>query len=363
MDKSYHLEKYETILLFFICALSIASLFLIVFSMWKESQPKEVLKVLDIKRPASPFSSYIAAVGVVEAGSENIFIGTPINRIVDKIFVTVGNEVHQGNPLIQFENRDLEANLKIQELAYQIAQAHVQKLESFPRKEDLQSAEASLKKADIEYLLAKNQYEMTRGMQDSRALSQEEMNRRLFRYQEAEANKNQMQANMEKIQAGTWLPDLKIAQLEALQMKARMNAAKIDIERTLLRSPITGRILQINIHEGEHAGQDSSKMPMMVLGNTNEKHLEVSINQFNAPYFKSDAPAVAFLQGDSNIKFQLEFIKFEPYLVNKQNFTNNLIEKVDSKVLKVTYRFKENDQNIFVGQIMDVFIQAEYPWK
>jgi len=75
--------------------------------------------------------------------------------------------------------------------------------------------------------------------------------------------------------------------------------------------------------------------------------------------FQSDAPAVAFLQGNEKVKFPLVFVRIEPLLVNKQNLTNDINEKVDTRVLQIIYRIKNDDHPIFVGQQMDVFIETE----
>jgi HlyD family secretion protein len=104
---------------------------------------------------------------------------------------------------------------------------------------------------------------------------------------------------------------------------------------------------------------DPVRNPMMIIGNTEEKYLEVSINQYTAPYFRSDSPAVAFLQGDNRIEYPLQFVRLEPYLVNKQNLTGDISERVDTRVLHVIYKFKNDAEGIFVGQQMDVFIEAE----
>ncbi len=359
MVKSQRVINMNRTYFFVITSIAIASALLIFYSIWQESQDLPPPTPI-VSHPAAPFKSYISAVGIVEASSENIFIGTPLNRIVNKIFVAVGAKVQKGEPLIEFENRDLEATLQAQQVGYEIALAQLNKLKALPRKEDISSAEAEVKNAEVAFNQAQSQYEMTQGLKDKRALSQEEINRRYFNYQQAEAKLFQAQAMLNKVKAGTWKPDLKIAHLEALQAKANVERIKADIDQTIIRSPIDGKILQIKIHEGEIPSINSSRIPMMVLGNTDEKHLEVSINQFNAPYFRQNAPAVAFLQGNPHIQFDLEFIKLEPYLVSKQNITNNLTEKVDTRVLQVTYRFKEDDKKIFVGQVMDVYIEADY---
>lgn len=343
-----------------IVAVALACLFLILFSLWKEID-SPVTKNPVIAPPLTPFKTSIAGVGIVEASSGNILIGTALNRMVEKIFVKVGEKVEKGDMLLYLENRDLKAELMAQEDLYKIAQAKLQKLESLPRSEDLQAAKAVYDSSKAELDLAKNQYEMVLDLMDPRAISQEEKNRRLSNYQQAEAKWQQAQAELDKIKAGTWKPDLEIAQLEVMQADTNVKRVKTDIERTIIQSPIDGTILQVKIHEGEFPAPDAFRMPMMILGNTEEMFLRVSINQLDIPYFCPDSPAVAFLQGDAHVEFPLEFIHVEPLLVNKQNLTNEITEKVDTHVLQIIYRIKGEDPRIFVGQQMDVFIETKYP--
>lgn len=311
-------------------------------------------------RPIPPYKAYISGIGIVEAGSDNIFIGTPVNRLVDKVFVQVGSEVKKGDPLFSMENLDLFADLKLREVEFRIAMAKVKKLEELPRSEDVAVAQTLLEERQAALALAKTEYDMAQSVKDSRALSQEELNRRRASYEQAVARQMQAEVDMQKLKAGAWKPDLTIAELEALQAKVNMDRITTEIQRTTVRSPIDGVVLQIKIHEGEFPPIDTSRAPLMIVGNTREKHLQVSINQFNAPYFRPEAPAVAFLQGDGRIEFPLEFVQLEPYLVQKQNLNNEISEPVDTKVLQVIYRFKKNEHGIFVGQQMDVFIETDY---
>ncbi|MGK5594903.1 MAG: HlyD family secretion protein [Parachlamydiaceae bacterium] len=341
-----------------ILGLATLSLLFIIFYKWQEAS-KSPHTPPPTLYPIAPYKSYITGVGIVEAGSENIFIGTPLNRIVEKVMVKVGSKIKKGEVLLQLEARDLEAELATRQVAYEIAVAKLDRLKSMPRQEDVISAEAALIASESDYEQAKTQYEMTQQLQDLRALSQEEINRRKTNMEQAEARRKEAQARLAKIRSGTWQPDLEIAELEVRQAQAEVQKVRTEIQRTLIRSPIDGKVLQIKIHEGEFPPLDTSKNPIMVVGNTDEKHLEVSINQFNAPYFKPDSPAVAFLQGDPKRAFELEFVSLDPYLVNKQDFTNDIQERVDTRVLKVTYRFKTNTRGVFVGQQMDVFIKDE----
>lgn len=334
-------------------------LLLIFFALWWEIETP-VVKPPAIPSPIAPFKSYISGVGIVEPASENIFISTPLNRVVEKVFVTVGSKVKKGDMLLQLEDRDLKANLLVEQAAYKSALAKLEKLESFPRSEDVATATAALNSAQVELDLAKQQHEMVLGLSDPRAVSQEDKNRRLSSYQLAESKLQSAQAELDKIKAGAWKPDLEIARHDVQQAKANVNRIETEIQRTAIRSPIDGVVLQVKINSGEIASVDS-KTPMMILGDTTEYNLRVNINQLDIPYFKDSAPAVAYPQGDARIEFPLEFVRVEPFLVNKQNLTNRITEKVDTRVLEIIYRIKTNGNRIFVEQQMDAFIEANIP--
>ncbi len=228
-----------------------------------------------------------------------------------------------------------------------------------PRPEDLAIAEADINSAKVSLELAQKQNEMVQQLPDPRAISQEERNRRLFAFREAEAKWKQAENNYEKIKSGIWKPDLDIAQLEVLQAKANVDVATAEIERTVIRSPIDATVLQVRIHDGEMPSMDAMRAPLMILGDIEDMYLRVSINQMDIAAFRPESPAVAYLQGDNKIKFSLAFVRMEPLLVSKQNVTNDIFEKVDTRVLHIIYRIKKDDRPLYVGQQMDVFIETE----
>lgn len=344
-----------------IILLAAACIVLVALFMGTESNtlPKSTQKPLT-SRPMSPFKSYISAVGIVEASSGNIFVGSPVNRVVDKVEVKVGDKVKAGEILFRLDSKDLEADLLTRCINYKNAVANLQKLESLPRIEDVAISEALLKEAQVKLNQAASQYKSVEGLQLSGAMSLEEVNRRRFAFEEAEAKKSQAQADLNKTKSGAWKPDLEMARLQVEQARAEVQRAEADLARTVIRAPSDAQVLQIKIHAGEYPPPDPSRIPPMILGNTDEMHLRVNINQFDASFYNSKAPTVAFLQGNAKTPFHLTFVQLEPYFVTKQNLTNDITEKVDTRVLQAIYCFEEGEQRVYVGQQMDVFIETDY---
>ena len=306
----------------------------------------------------SPFKNYIIGTGIVEPKSGNISLGIPYDRIIGDVKVSVNDPVKKGEVLFELEHLDLLANLKVKKGEYEKTLANFHRLQGFPRKEDLMAAEGALKKAQTILDESQAQYQRVLNLPNPQALSQEEHDKRLYRYQQAKADLTEAQAHFEKIRSGTWLPELEVAFQEMRQSEAGVEAVEAEIQRMYIKSPIDGKVLQIKIHKGETARSGSSEA-LIIIGNIDELYLRVSIDQLNAPLFQPEAPAVAFRMGDHSIDYPLEFIHSEPLLTSKRYLTNAISEKVDSQVLEVLYRITKKDSHLFIGEQMDVFIAIE----
>ena len=49
-----------------------------------------------VQPPAAPFKTTISGVGTIEPSSGNISINAPVNRLIENIFVQVGQRVKKG---------------------------------------------------------------------------------------------------------------------------------------------------------------------------------------------------------------------------------------------------------------------------
>jgi hypothetical protein len=71
-----------------------------------------------------------------------------------------------------------------------------------------------------------------------------------------------------------------------------------------------------------------------------------------------NARAEAALRGNARLRTPLEFVRVEPFVVPKKSLTGDSTERVDTRVLQVIYRFPRGKIPVYVGQQMDVFIEA-----
>src|SRR5262245_20226738 len=91
-------------------ALAVAGVVLAIFTVAAGNRPQPAAP--PVVNPAqSPYESYVAGAGIVEASTRNIEIGTPVSGLVMEVFVEAGDSVKKGQALFKLDDRDLAAEL------------------------------------------------------------------------------------------------------------------------------------------------------------------------------------------------------------------------------------------------------------
>ena len=89
--------------------------------------------------------------------------------------------------------------------------------------------------------------------------------------------------------------------------EAEVKAARVEIDRLTVRAPVEGDILQVNIRPGEFAPSGATPEPLILLGNLDKLHVRVDIDENDAWRYQPDAPAVAYIRGNPQLKTDLTF--------------------------------------------------------
>lgn len=266
----------------------------------------------------SPYAHSIAGAGIVEASSQNISIGTPFNEIITKIFVIEGDKVKKDDPLFQLDIRSFEAQLA--------------------------TAQANLKLAIANAEDKRKQFSFYERLKDTRSVSEQIYQQTLYAMREAEASVKVAESNVREIET--------------------------NIARSLIRAPIDGEILQVNIHVGEIAPiipfispqstwLTASNGTLILMGSVVPLQVRIDIDEDDAWRFEKGSKAHAYVRGNRNINFPMTFLRTEPFIIPKSSFTGETAERVDTRVLQVLYQFERENKPVYAGQILDIFIESK----
>jgi HlyD family secretion protein len=323
------------------------------------TENKPVIPARPVAEPAkADFGAFIAGAGIIEASTQNIAVGTHVPGIATKVHVKVGDHVKAGDPLFTIDDRQLKAELTVRKAALAAAEASLRKLRSLPRAEEVPPIEALTREAEAQLADAKSQLNLMDSVTDKRAISQDELNRRRFAVTSAEARLERAKTDLALLKAGAWEPDILIAQAAVDSARAQVEAAQTDLDRLTVRAQVDGEILQVNIRTGEFAQAGALSTPLMLMGNTDVMHVRVDIDENDAWRFRPGSRAHCSLRGNASLKTDVQFVRVEPYVVPKRSLTGDSAERVDTRVLQVLYSFEKGQLSAYVGQQVDVFIEA-----
>lgn len=256
----------------------------------------------------SPFTSYVVGTGITEIGRGNVSVGTSVTGLVREIDVQVNDRVEANDALFKIDDRDLQAQLVV-------AQANV-----------------GLARA----ALAKPQHQLD-FLTKLQALNREAI---------SVASVSNARDDTEAAASAVVAAQALVAQIQS------------SIERSVVRAPTAGRILQINIRVGEFATNGVSARPLMLTGDDVRQYLRVNIDENDAWRVQPEAEARAFVRGNPELTIPLRFEYIEPYVSPKTTLTGQGTERSDLRVLQVIYSFEQGVIPVRLGQQMDAFIQT-----
>ncbi len=308
--------------------------------------------------PTSNYTQQIAGAGLVEAQTENIAIGTVVQGVVETVYVQVGEHVKRGQKLFSVDASDLSAQLVTRQAAVAAAEARLAKLKESPRAEDVPPAEAKVVEAKAGLADREDQLQRLGRLHAQNAVGEDEYQRAVFAAEIAKAQLAGAEADLARIKAGAWTADIRIAEAELASAKAEVEALKVEWNRRTVYAPVDATVLQVKTRAGEYAMAGVMNTPLMLIGNTDQMHVRVDIDENDAWRLKPNSRAIGSLRGNSSLKSELSFVRIEPYVVPKRSLTGESTERVDTRVLQVIYKVEKADFPIYVGQQMDVFIEA-----
>lgn len=260
-----------------------------------------------IPAPMAPHEDMVGGIGIIEPKSENINIGTHLPGVVQKVYVTAGQKVKVNDPLFTIDNRDTLAELAL--------------------------AKAKLHSATIKMAEKKNQLTFYENISDKRAISAESLSDRRYAYQ--------------------------LAQAEVAEAEANISVLESKLDRLTVKAPIQGTVLKVNVRPGEYAEATVLSDPLMVIGDTSVLHVRVEVDESDIARIMPHAKAIGYLRGMADKPIPLKFVKSEPLAVTKKSLTNNANEVVDTRVTQLIYAVQASLPSSYIGQHLDVFIEAK----
>jgi HlyD family secretion protein len=269
--------------------------------------------------PSAAAASAVAGIGTVEPQSELIAVAAELPGVVRQVLVRPGDRVSQGQPLFRLDTRAAEAALAT-------------------ARADAAAADAAARQAEVALADEQQRLALFEAVDDARALSADELERRRFGVRRAAASAAQARA-------------------AATAAAARARSAAVDLERLTVPAPITGRVFRVDVRPGEYAAAGPVASPLIAMGEDARLHVRAEFDEADAPRLNPQGRAYGVLRGQTGQRIALTLVRIEPQVVEKRALAGGS-ERVDTRVVEVLYAFDPAAHRAWLGQRMDVFVEA-----
>jgi HlyD family secretion protein len=203
-------------------------------------------------------ANLIEASGTIE--SVDVTVSSKLSGQIKKITIKEGERVKAGDLLVELDHDLLDIQLRQAEARVEQADAQLKLLMSGARKEDIETAEQSLKQAQINLDLAKQDKERYTSLYETRTITKKQYDDAVARYDVALAQYNTAKENLGKVKTIVRPQEIESARANLKSLIASADLLKKNIEDSKVYAPTDGFVSKKFVEEGEIVSPQSSLM-------------------------------------------------------------------------------------------------------
>jgi HlyD family secretion protein len=281
----------------------------------------------------------IGALGRIEPRSEVIRVNAPSvmePAQIDQLLVKVGDTVEQGQLLAILDSqRRNEAAVAVARASHEMARRALDQVLAGARAGEIASQEAEVRRTEVLLQLAEKQLQRAVALLPTKSISTEDYDER---QSQVEARRNELEQARATLTALREIRDVDVRHAEAdvVRTEAAIESALADLETSVIKSPIAGRILRVHARSGERVGVDG----LLDLGDVSRMDVVAEVHEADIPRVRLGQDAEVSLQ-TWNEQLQGEVVEIGMLVGRKDVLSNDPVEDTDARVIEVRVRLDE----------------------
>jgi len=313
----------------------------------------QTTKVSELDRSAGPLR--LAAQGRLEPVSEERDLAIGMVGTLAAVYVDEGDTIKQGQLLAELVNGDQQAHVAEAEAQVRLRKAELEKLQHGARPEERRQAEAQVQKTEAGVALGKLELGRGRALAATGIASQQSLEQAVSSMQVAEATDSVNRAALELINAPPRGEDVAIAQANLGLAEANLDAQRVLLQKTQLRSPIDGMVLRRYLKTGETISIQPL-IPILQVGDTRRLRVRAEIDETEIGKLALGQRAWADAPAYPARRFTGIVARIGQRMGRKTVRSDEPTEKNDTNVLDVLIDLDEPGVRLPIGLRVNVFV-------
>ena len=306
---------------------------------------------------SSPAPVVVAAAGRVEPVSEEINIASEITGRLQEVMIDEGDRIRQGQILAVIENGDYRARLALAEAQLLWREAELRRLVNGAREEERLEAAASVAESRAVLEHASSELDRYRRLFAGGDVSRSDFDRVEREYLVAKARVEAASEHHAAVDAKVRAEDRDRAEAEVAAAKAQVDLAKAFLEKTIIRSPISGVVLRRRLRAGESVS-DTYQTVIATIADDRVLRVRVDVDESDVAKLRLGQAAYVTANAYGDRRFPGRVVRVGQILGRKNIHTDAPTERIDAKILETLVEL-DKGQRLPVGLRVNAFILVE----
>lgn len=299
---------------------------------------------------------YVAAEGKVEAMSGlDIDVGSELIARLEQVFFKEGDFVKKGDVIVRLDSRDIQAKLKEAEGEFIVTKAKLKEVVSGSREEEIKKAIASLEAAAADMDLAKTNLERHEQLYKEGVIPKSILDEKEKIFKVAKARVKEAEEEKRLLEKGPKQETIKVYEDTASRANATVEYYKRLLEKTVIKSPISGNVINKYLEEGETVIPEK---PILTIADVENIRINAEVDETDLGRIKIGDSVNVTSDAYPGKDFKGEVQEISDYVGIRNIKPNNPAKNIDMKVIQVKITLKEKTP-FKIGMTVDVRIMPK----
>jgi multidrug resistance efflux pump len=280
-----------------------------------------------------PRSGVFAAPGRIEGRQTAIAIGAGATGIVQKVFVSEGQEVAKGQVLARLECDDLASEVPEREADARASDAHAEVVRLGPRNQEINASAAELRLAAARLVEGTEARRRSATLAETGAGSRARLTESERDERMAAAQRDAARERFELLAAGARPEEVAEAQARAEAARGAYREALARLARCDIRSPISGVVLRRMISVGELVSLAAPE-PTFIIADTSCLRVRVEVDEEDADRLMVGQAVTVLTARGQGLRHVGHVVEVGRQMGRRRITTNDPAERSDRDVLE-----------------------------
>lgn len=296
-----------------------------------------------------------AAPGSVEPKGGEVDVGTAIIGRVAEVFVALNDDVEEGQLLVKLDDSEARARLAAAETQADVREKTRDDQQLNADRKDVRDAEDEVYRAERAVTGARIELDYSLNGRRDGSVNEQTLDNARRRLREAEERLQRARIKVAQAQADSNLPAPSQAEAAVSEARAQVAIAEALLDKTRIRAPQAGRVLQLRAQSGEMVGPTPG-VPLIVIGDMSVLQVTAEVDEADVAKIKIGQEAYVKSVSYPGQEFAGKVVKLAPALSNPGIRQRGARRPTDVEVLEVTVEFT-GEVPLLPGMRVDTFFR------